>query len=164
MPTYAAGATVERRYPGPDADAARREAEPQVQAFLAAGWLIGGERWDADRQQGAPIGDAIATGSVGYLAGEGGELVITYVAPEPADLPATMPTYTLTNPREERLQSYATIQVVVGVVAIVVFLVIFLSVASSMGGAFDRFGGPGGYGPPVVDGEEFPLEVVTFLP
>jgi hypothetical protein len=159
MPTYAAGATVERRYPGPDADAARRAAEPQIQAFLAAGWMIGSERWDGDRQQGAPIGDAIATGTIGYLAGAGGELVVGYVAARATDLPGALPAYTLTNPRAENLRSYATVQVVIAVIVGVIFLAIFASIAGQMGMMGAGFGGP----PVYVDGT-FPGELVTAAP
>jgi hypothetical protein len=153
MPTYAAGATVERRYPGPDADAARRAAEPQVQSFLGSGWMIRGERWEADSDHGAPIGDAIATGTISYLAGSGGELVITYVAATDTEVPASLPSYTLTDPRKENLQTIATARVVVGVIGVVIFVIFFLNVASQMGRMNQGFDFPG---PTTIHGEEWP--------
>lgn len=133
MGAYAAGATVERRYPGPSQERAREAAERQVQAFVAAGWKIAGERWVDDAAAGAPIGDAIATGAVSYLAGSGGSLVITYVAVADADLPAALPAYTERDPRASALEGIATAKVVIGIIAVVVFLLFFLSVAGQMG-------------------------------
>jgi hypothetical protein len=142
MPTYAAGATIERRYPGPSGDAARSEADPQIGAFLAAGWMISGERWEADQERGAPIGDAIATGSLSYLAGAGGNLVVTFVAARDTDLPAIMPAYTMTDPRADRLESFAVAKVVGGVIVFVIFLVIFLGVVGQMASMSARFDHP----------------------
>ncbi len=143
MGAYAAGATVERRYPGPSQDSAREAAEPQVQAFAAAGWKIAGERWEDDAASGAPIGDAIATGAVSYLAGSGGSLVITYVAGVEAELPAVLPCYTERDPRADALEGFATLKVIIGVVGIVIFLLVFFSVLQQMGHMRQGFGGPG---------------------
>ncbi len=143
MGAYAAGATVERRYPGPSQETARAAAEPQVQAFVAAGWKIGGERWVDDAGSGAPIGDAIATGAVSYLAGSGGNLVITYVAVGEADLPVAMPVYTEQDPRAAALEGFATLKVIVGVVGIVIFLLFFFSILGQMGHMQQSLGGPG---------------------
>lgn len=133
MGAYAAGATVERRYPGHSQESARAAADPQIQAFVAAGWKIAGERWVDDAAAGAPIGDAIATGAVSYLAGSGGSLVVTYVATTEADLPVVLPAYTERDPRADALEGIAAAKVVIGIVAVVVFLLFFLSVASQMG-------------------------------
>lgn len=133
MSTYAAGATVERRYPGATQDGARFGAEAQVQAFLAASWMISSERWVDDTAGGAPIGDAVATGSLSYLVGSGGNLVITYVAARDTELPPMLPAYSGTDPRADNLQTLATFKVVAGIAAAVVFLLAFLSIASQMG-------------------------------
>jgi hypothetical protein len=143
MSTYAAGATVERRYPGPSQGVARTAAEPQVQAFLAAGWMISAERWIDDTASGAPIGDAIATGAISYLAGSGGNLAITFVAARDTDLPTVLPAYTETDPRADTLESIAAVRVAFGVIALIVILIIFATMAGQMGHQ-------PGFGPPVV--------------
>lgn len=130
---YAAGATVERRYPGRSQEQARADADAQVQAFLAAGWKIASERWTEDASQGAPIGDAIATGAVSYLAGSGGSLVITYVAVGDADLPADLPVYQGSDPRRENLQTFAGFQVALMVVAFIFFVIVALTMLGQMG-------------------------------
>ncbi len=143
MPTYAAGATVERRYPGPDADQARQAASPQIDAFVRSGFSIQAERWEEDLASGgAPIGDAIASGSLSQLAGRGGSLVITYVANVATDLPVDVPAYTLTDPRRQTLQTWSQLQLVVGIVFLVIFLIMFLTVASTIMNASSSFNGP----------------------
>lgn len=145
MGAYAAGATVERRYPGRSQDEARAAADAQVQAFLRSGWKIAGERWLDDVSGGAPIGDAIATGAVSYLAGSGGSLVITYVADGDADLPSDLPVYAGADPRRSNLQAYAGLQVAFGVIAIVVFVIFALFVLGQMNRVGDL-----GAAPPVL--------------
>jgi hypothetical protein len=137
MATYEAGATVERRYPGPDADTARGAAEPQIAAFLAAGFTIASERWldDAASAGGAPIGDAIASGPLSYLAGHGGALLITYRATIPTDLPVAVPAYTLSDPRAQNLRAWSQIQVVAAIVFIVIFGLVFLTILGQMNSA-----------------------------
>ncbi len=133
MPTYAAGATVERRYPGPDAERARAAAGPQIEAFVRAGFSISSERWEEDLASGgAPIGDALASGSISQLAGHGGALMITYVANAASDLPADVPVYTMVDPRRANLQTWSQLQLVLGVVLVVVFLIFFLSILGQM--------------------------------
>jgi poly(3-hydroxybutyrate) depolymerase len=133
MPTYAAGATVERRYPGPDAETARKAAEPQIGAFVGAGFSIGSERWEEDLASGgAPIGDAISSGAISQIAGHGGNLVITYVANAPTDLPQDVPAYTLKDPRRANMEAWSQLQVVVGAIFIVVFLAVFLMIVGQM--------------------------------
>lgn len=132
MPTYAAGATVERRYPGPSADTARAAAGPQIAAFLSAGFMVSGERWEDDAARGAPIGDAIATGAISYLAGSGGTLVLTFSATRDTDLPADLPAYRLEDPRAGTLRTWSEVQIGLAVVFGVVFLFVFLSVLGQM--------------------------------
>ena len=141
MATYAQGATVERRYPGPSADAARAAANPQIQAFLAAGFMISGERWEDDAGHGAPIGDAIATGAISYLAGSGGTLVLTFTAARDADLPPDLPAYQLQDPRASALQAWSGLKVGLTIVGFVIFGLIFLSMLGQM------HSGPNFYGP-----------------
>ena len=127
MPTYVAGAVVERLYPGPNAEAARAAAQPQIDAFLAAGFMIAGERWlDDSTSGGAPVGDAVATGTISYLAGKGGRLAISYQASQPADLPPMLPAYTLEDPRTARLRAWSQVQVAFGTVFVIAFLIVFL--------------------------------------
>jgi hypothetical protein len=136
MATYAAGASVERSYPGPDADTVRAAAEPQIAAFLSAGFTIASERWLEDKESGgAPIGDAIAVGAVNYLAGHGGALVITYQATVPTDLPAVVPAYSMHDPRADNLQTWSQFQIGIGVVFAIIFVIVFLSIVSQMGSA-----------------------------
>jgi hypothetical protein len=133
MPTYAAGATVERRYEGQEAATARLAAEPQIRAFVEAGFSIASERWEEDvASGGAPIGDAIASGLVSQLAGHGGALVITYVANQPADLPQELPIYSMVDPRRANLQAWSQLQLVAGIGLFLLFLVIFLVMVGSM--------------------------------
>jgi hypothetical protein len=133
MPTYAAGATVERRYPGPDTETARKAAEPQIAAFVNSGFSISSERWDEDLASGgAPIGDAISSGAFSQIAGRGGSLVITYVANAPTDLPQEVPAYTLQDPRRANMQAWSQLQLVLGALFIVVFLIVFLSILGQM--------------------------------
>lgn len=133
MATYAAGATVERRYPGPDADTVRAAAEPQIAAFLGAGFTIASERWDEDAAAaGAPIGDAIASGPLTYLSGHGGALVITYLASVPTDLPAALPVYVLQDPRAEALQTWSELRVAGSVIFGIIFVIVFLVILSQM--------------------------------
>lgn len=133
MATYAAGATVERRYPGPSAEAARSEAEGQIRAFVNSGFSIQSERWEEDLASGgAPIGDAIASGALSQLAGRGGSLVIVYVANAPADLPTDLPVYALEDPRRASLQSWSQMQILLACVFGFIFIVFFLSVLSQM--------------------------------
>jgi hypothetical protein len=129
MPTYAAGATVERRYPGPDAETARAAAEPQINAFVGADLSIGSEHWEEDQASGGvPIGDAISSGPLSQIAGRGGALVITYVANAPADLPQEIPAYTLQDPRRTRIQTWSQLQVLVVGIFFLVFVIAFLFV------------------------------------
>ena len=133
MATYAAGATVERRYPGPNADTARAAAEPQITAFLSAGFTIASERWLEDSASGgAPIGDAIAEGPVTYLAGHGGALVITFQATMPTDLPAAIPAYSLQDPRAASLQTWSQLQLGFGIVFAIIFVIVFLVILGQM--------------------------------
>ena len=133
MPTYAAGATVERRYPGPDAETARTAAEPQIEAFVNSGFSISSERWEEDLASGgAPIGDAISSGVISQIAGQGGRLVITYVANAPTDLPADLPAYTLEDPRRANMETWSMLQVVVGVIFFIIFAFFFLTVVGQM--------------------------------
>ncbi len=128
MATYEAGATVERRYPGPDAESARAAAEPQIHAFVDAGFTIASEFWiDDTAAAGAPIGDAIASGPITYLAGSGGALSITYRALRPTELPA-VPAYVLEDPRAAALQTWSTLRVGAAIVLGIIFVLIFLSV------------------------------------
>jgi hypothetical protein len=132
MATYELGATVERRYPGPNVDAARAAAQPQIDAFLTSGFTIAHEGWVDDMAPGTPIGDAVAAGSLSYLAGQGGSLSIVYRATRPAELPADLPAYTLTDPRQDTLRTWSGLQVVVGVAFVIVFLIVFVAVLSQM--------------------------------
>jgi hypothetical protein len=133
MPMYAAGATVERRYPGPDAETARQAAEPQIGAFVGSGFSIGSERWEEDSASGgAPIGDAISSGAFSQIAGHGGSLVITYVANVATDLPRDVPAYALQDPRRARMEAWSQIQVVLTVIFVVMFVIVFLSLLSQM--------------------------------
>jgi hypothetical protein len=133
MATYAAGATVERRYPGPDADAARAAAGPQIAAFIEAGFTILSERWiDDSAGNAAPIGDAIASGPLTYLTAKGGSLSITYEASRPTDLPAAMPAYTMQDPRAADLATWSQLRVAGSVVAGIIFVLFFLFVLSQM--------------------------------
>ena len=141
MPTYAAGATVERRYPGPDAETARRAAEPQIAAFVGAGFSVSGERWEDDLASGGtPIGDALTAGPISQIAGQGGALVATYVANVPTDLPQDLPEYTMQDPRRVNLQRWSQLQLVIGGVLLIIFLLFFLMVASQMSSG-PHFGG-----------------------
>jgi hypothetical protein len=143
MATYAAGATVERRYPGPDAETARAAAEPQIGAFVSSGFSIASERWEEDLASGgAPIGDAIASGSISQLAGRGGALVITYVANVATDLPATVPAYTLQDPRRANLQTWSQVQLAIGAVFLIAFVVFALYVLGQMNSAQHMFMAP----------------------
>jgi len=133
MPAYETGAMVERLYPGPDVEAARAAAQPQIDAFLAAGFMIAAERWlDDSTSGGAPVGDAVATGTISYLAGHGGRLSISYRATRPADLPPTIPAYTLEDPRSVRLRTWSQVQIVIGAIFVVVFLIAFLAILGQM--------------------------------
>jgi hypothetical protein len=145
VPTYEAGATVERRYPGPTGEDATRAAEPQIQAILAAGWLISGERWQEDAAGGAPIGDAIATGPASHLAGSDGELVVTFVAARDTDLPAPLPASMPSDPRADNPATIATVRLVVFAVVGILFLLFALRYAGQMGRMVPFAGGaPGG--------------------
>lgn len=136
MATYAAGATVERSYPGPDADTARAAAGPQIGVFLDAGFTIVSERWVEDKAWGgAPVGDAIAEGPVTYLAGHGGSLEITYQATVATDLPAAVPAYTLQDPRAANLQTWSQLQVGATIVFAIIFGIFFLMILSQMSSA-----------------------------
>lgn len=143
MPTYAAGATVERRYPGPDAETARTAAEPQIAAFVNSGFSIGSERWEEDLASGgAPIGDAISSGAISQIAGHGGSLVITYVANVATDLPQDVPAYTLQDPRRVNMQAWSQLQLVIGGIFVIVFIFFFLMILSQMSSASSHFGMP----------------------
>ena len=129
MPTYATGATVERLYPGPNAEAARAAAQPQIDAFLAAGFMIAGERWlDDSTSGGTPVGDAVATGTISYQASR------------PTDLPPALPAYTLEDPRAVRLQTWSQMQLVVGAVFVVIVLFVFVVILSQMMSTNQRMG------------------------
>lgn len=144
MATYAAGATVERRYSGPDVDTVRAAAGPQIAAFLDAGFMLASERWVEDTAwEGAPIGDAIASGPLMYFAGHGGTLVITYQATIPTDLPAAMPAYTLRDPRAENLQTWSQLRIGISVVFAVIFGIFFLMILGQMMSASWRMPGFG---------------------
>jgi hypothetical protein len=133
MPTYAAGATVERRYPGPDAETARSAAEPQIAAFVNAGFSISSERWEEDLASGgAPIGDALASGAMSQLVGRGGALLITYVAGVPTDLPQDVPVYSMQDPRRANLQAWSQLQIAIGAIFAVVFVIFFLMILGQM--------------------------------
>ncbi len=141
MATYAAGATVERSYAGPNADTVRGAAQPQIAAFLAAGFTIASERWAEDSTSGGtPVGDAVATGTISYLAGHGGALMVTYLATGPAELPVNMPAYTLQDPRAQNLQTWSQFQVAVSAVFLIIFALVFLMIVSQMMSAPSRFG------------------------
>jgi hypothetical protein len=133
MPTYAAGAMVERRYPGPDFDAARKAAEPQIGAFVSSGFSIASERWEGDLASGGvPIGDAISSGAISQIAGHGGSLVITYVANVPTELPRDVPAYTLKDPRRANLEAWSQLQLVAGAIFLIIFGIVFLSILGQM--------------------------------
>ena len=133
MPTYAAGATVERRYPGPDAETARSAAELQIGAFAGAGFSISSERWEEDLLSGgAPIGDAISSGPISQIAGHGGSLVITYVANAPTDLPQDVPAYTLKDPRRANIETWSQLQMLGGGIFLLIFLFFFLMIVTQM--------------------------------
>jgi hypothetical protein len=141
MPTYAAGALIERRYPGPDMESARAAAQPQIDAFVSAGFSIQAERWEEDLASGGtPIGDALTAGPISQIAGHGGSLVITYIANGPAELPQDVPTYTMRDPRRDNIEAWSQLQVVIGVVFLVVFVFFFLMVLSQMS-SMSHFGG-----------------------
>ena len=141
MAAYAAGSTVERSYAGPNADTVREAAQPQIAAFLAAGFTIASERWAEDSTSGGtPVGDAVAAGTISYLAGRGGTLVITYLATGPAELPIDMPAYTLQDPRVQNLHTWSQFQVAVSAVFLIVFALVFLMIVSQMMSATSRFG------------------------
>jgi hypothetical protein len=144
MATYEAGATVQRRYPGSDADTARAAAEPQIAAFMEAGFTIASEDWAEDSAgAGAPIGDAIASGPLTYLAAHGGALLITYRATRPTDLPAFLPAYTMKDPRAADLATWSQLRLGVSVVFGILFLIVFLTILSqmsSMTSTMPRFG------------------------
>jgi len=127
MPTYA--------------EAARAAAQPQIDAFLAAGFMIAGERWlDDSTSGGTPVGDAVATGTISYLAGKGGRLAISYQASRPTDLPPALPAYTLEDPRAVRLQTWSQMQLVVGAVFVVIVLFVFVVILSQMMSTNQRMG------------------------
>jgi hypothetical protein len=133
MATYEAGATVQRRYPGSDADSARAAAKPQIAAFMEAGFTIASEEWAEDSAAvGAPIGDAIASGPLTYLASHGGALLITYRATRPTDLPAALPAYTMQDPRAADLATWSQLRLGVSIAFGVIFLIVFLLVVSQM--------------------------------
>ena len=133
MPTYAAGATVERRYPGPDAETARAAAESQIGAFVGAGFSISSERWEEDLMSGgAPIGDAISSGPISQIAGQGGALVITYVANAPTDLPQDVPAYTLKDPRRSNIEAWSQLQMLGGGVFLLIFLFVLLTIIAQV--------------------------------
>jgi hypothetical protein len=141
MPTYAARATVERRYPGPDAETARKAAELQIAAFVSAGFSVSGERWEEDLALGGtPIGDALTSGPISQIAGQGGALVITYVANAPTDLPQDLPQYTMQDPRRANLRAWSQLQLVIGGALLIIFLLFFLMVVSQMSNG-PHFGG-----------------------
>ncbi|MGD0248283.1 MAG: hypothetical protein ABSB75_04445 [Candidatus Limnocylindrales bacterium] len=112
----------------------RAAAEPQIAAFLGAGFTIASERWvdDAASAGGAPIGDAIASGPLSYLAGHGGALVIIYQATIPTDLPAVVPTYTLRDPRAQNLRTWSQLQIGAAVALVVIFALVFLMILQQM--------------------------------
>lgn len=146
MATYETGATVERRYPGPDADSAREAARPQIDAFMNAGFTIASERWiDDGASAGTPIGDAIASGALTYLAGHGGELDITYRATRPTDLPSAIPAYTMDDPRAANLQTWSQLRVGLSLVFGIIFVIVFLMVLGQIMSAGSRT--PTGPGP-----------------
>jgi hypothetical protein len=141
MTTYAAGALIERRYPGPDMETARAAAQPQIDAFVHGGFSVQAERWEEDLASGGtPIGDALTAGPISQIAGHGGSLVITYVANAPTDLPRDVPAYTMRDPRRDNIEAWSQLQVVVGVVFLVVFLMVFVMVLSQMS-SMSHFGG-----------------------
>jgi hypothetical protein len=141
MPTYAAGALIERRYPGPDLDQARAAAQPQIDAFVNGGFSVQAERWEEDLASGGtPIGDALTAGPISQIAGHGGSLVITYIANGPADLPRDVPAYTMRDPRRENIEAWSQLQAVVGVIFVVIFLVVFLMILGQMS-SMSHFGG-----------------------
>ena len=89
---------------------------------------------------GTPVGDAVAAGTLSYLAGRGGTLVITYLATGPAELPIDMPAYTLQDPRVQNLQTWSQFQVAASAVFLIVFALVFLMIVSQMMSATSRFG------------------------
>jgi len=119
--------------PGPrcgDGTDGRRAADRSLREL---GFSIGSERWEEDLASGgAPIGDAISSGVISQIAGQGGRLVITYVANAPTDLPAELPAYTLEDPRRANMETWSMLQVVVGVIFFIIFVVFFLTVAGQM--------------------------------
>jgi hypothetical protein len=144
MATYATGATVERHYPGPNADAARAAAEPQIAAFVGAGFTIASERWiDDSASTGAPIGDAIASGPLTYLAGHGGSLAIVYQATRPTDLPAAIPSYTMQDPRAANLQAWSQLRIGMTAVFVITFVVVFLAMLGQFMSSSSRMPGFG---------------------
>jgi hypothetical protein len=135
MATYEIGAIVERRYPGPNAEEARAAAASQIAAFVQSGFTIASETWQDDSDSGAPIGDALATGTISYLAGRGGQLVIRYQATRPAELPEVLPAYTMEDPRQRSLQTWSQLQLLVGVIFLLIFAFFFISIVSQMPGS-----------------------------
>jgi len=84
------------------------------------------EIWSGDAA-GVPIGDAISSGPISQIAGQGGALVITYVANAPTDLPQDVPAYTLKDPRRSRIETYSQLQLVGGGIFLLIFLFFFLT-------------------------------------
>jgi hypothetical protein len=122
-------------------DTARQAAQPQIDAFVNAGFSIQAERWDEDEASGGtPIGDALTAGPISQIAGHGGSLVITYIANGPADLPQDVPVYTMRDPRRDNIETWSQLQVVFAAVFIVIFLIFFLMVVGQMS-SMSRFGG-----------------------
>jgi hypothetical protein len=127
MPAFAAGATIEQRYPGWSMEDARRAAGPQISAFAGEGWTIAGEAWRSATMSAVPAGSSPAVPAVG-----GGFLVVTFRAERDADLPMRLSTR-LVEPEGPRMLSPFAIRIVVALVVAVLLLVLFAYLVNNYG-------------------------------
>ena len=122
--TFAVGSTVEQRYPGSTKEAARLAAVQRIAAFEAAGWAIADERWEPASTTG--VMDPVA---LPKHAAQGGTLVITFAAKQPADIPLTLSHQPMEPEERSPLVGY-----LIRLVAILVVFALALLLIMSIGG------------------------------
>jgi hypothetical protein len=125
MAAFAAGATIEQRYPGASQEDARRAAGPQLSAFAAASWAVVSETW---------VPATAAAGTLSSIpaasAGKGGTLVVVFRADRDADLPPRL-SLRLDDPEPRSTLTPFAIRVVVALIVAAVLIVAFAYVVGT---------------------------------
>ncbi len=133
MSTFAAGATLEQRYPGESEEAARAAARPRVAAFEAAGWTVASEEWVVAALPSTQA-DPLPPGAGRYAAARGGALVVTFLAARDAEVPPALGGMPAGEAPRGGPSRY-TLRIVIALVVIAAVMVLFVLLVSTPTGA-----------------------------